>query len=103
VPTADIVCPPLALGPVPLTPAAASRLVHSIETMENLNNSAVLFEHLQSPPKRYRSVPTVKVACLDLALGPVPLTPAAASRLVHSIEIVENLNNSAEYGDEYAE
>jgi hypothetical protein len=40
VPTADIACPDLALGPVPLTPAAASRLVHSIEPVENLNNSA---------------------------------------------------------------
>jgi hypothetical protein len=42
VPTADIACPDLALGPVPLTPAAASNLVHSIERMENLNNSAEL-------------------------------------------------------------
>jgi hypothetical protein len=181
VPTADIACPDLALGPVPLTPAAASRLVHSIEPVENLNNSATNFDssygaahypharsgltasqHLCSdlmrrgvpcptnsprlshspsvknalreytdqfilthaleisyhavtvlpqytvtqyedtpvaPPKRYRSVPTADIACLDLALGPVPLTPAAASRLVHSIETVENLNNSAENFD----
>jgi hypothetical protein len=40
VPTADIVWKDLPPGPVPLTPAAASRLVHSIETVENLNNSA---------------------------------------------------------------
>jgi hypothetical protein len=36
VPTADIACPRLALGPVP----AASKVVHSIETVENFNNSA---------------------------------------------------------------
>jgi hypothetical protein len=40
VPTADIAWKYLALGPVPLTPPAASMLVHSIETVENLNNSA---------------------------------------------------------------
>ena len=52
VPTADIVCPDLKLGPVPLTPAAASRLVHSIETMENLNNlidSVKLFNSSERP------------------------------------------------------
>jgi hypothetical protein len=96
VPTADIACPDLALGPVPLTAAAASRLVHSIERMENLNKSADMFEPLQSPPKRYWSVPTADIAWKDLALGPVPLTPVAGSRVVHSIETVENLNNSAE-------
>jgi hypothetical protein len=42
VPTADIAWKYLALGPVRLTPAAASRLVHSIETVENLNSSAEL-------------------------------------------------------------
>ena len=47
-----------------------------------------------SPPKRYRTVPNADIVCPRLALGPVP---AAASRLVHSIETVENLNNSAEY------
>ena len=46
-----------------------------------------------SPPKRYRTVPNADIVCPRLALGPVP---AAASRLVHSIETMENLNNSAE-------
>jgi hypothetical protein len=45
------------------------------------------------PPKRYRTGPTADIACPPLVLGPVP---DAASRLVHSIVTVENLNNSAE-------
>ena len=42
------------------------------------------------------SVPTAVIAWEYLALGDVPVTPAAASSRVHSIETVENLKSSPE-------
>ena len=40
------------------------------------------------------SVPTAATACSYLALGDVPVTPAAASSMVHSIVVVEYLKSS---------